>query len=164
MWRNQWWTNLQDLQVSPPDGQLWNQRKWRHLMTQFWTNASGVTWWPNFQLMTVAPPSGKNYNWCKLKAQYPGSVVPLAMFKPNLETFLCTHSSIFQWKSLHIVDIFLPNWKFQYGMGELCLIQDICQYNILSALFVLFFFGILSPNFVPHSSWGFWECKIVSQV
>ena len=49
---------------SPPNDQIWNQCKWRHLMTKFWTNASGVTWLPNFQLMQVAPTSGQNCNWC----------------------------------------------------------------------------------------------------
>ena len=32
------------MQVAPPDGQLWNQRKWP------------ATWWPNLQLMQVVPP------------------------------------------------------------------------------------------------------------
>ena len=32
------------LQVMHPGGQLWNQCKWRHLMTKFWINASCATW------------------------------------------------------------------------------------------------------------------------
>ena len=36
-----------------------NWCKWRHLVTKFWTNASGAIWWPNWELIQVAP-SGDN--------------------------------------------------------------------------------------------------------
>ena len=32
-----------EMQVAPPGDQIWNQCKWRHLMANFGTNASGAT-------------------------------------------------------------------------------------------------------------------------
>ena len=39
------------MQVVPSGGQICNQCKWRHLVAQFGTNASGAIWWPNLQQM-----------------------------------------------------------------------------------------------------------------
>ena len=46
------------MHVTQPGGQHWNQCKWRHLMTKFWT------WWPNFQLVATFAfsASGQNCN------------------------------------------------------------------------------------------------------
>ena len=48
-------------------------------MAEFVTDASGATWWPNLEPMQVAfflLAEEKT----QVKEQYPGSVVPLAMF------------------------------------------------------------------------------------
>ena len=45
-----------DMKVAHPCGQIFNWRKWRHLVAKFSNNASGPTWWPNFFLIQVAPP------------------------------------------------------------------------------------------------------------
>ena len=31
------------MQVAPPNGQLFNQCKWRHMVVKFWSNTSGAT-------------------------------------------------------------------------------------------------------------------------
>ena len=49
-------------QVTQPGGQLCKQCKWRHLMTNCWTNPSCATWWPNLQLIQVVPSGGQIYN------------------------------------------------------------------------------------------------------
>ena len=66
------------------------------MLANFGTNASGATWWSNFELIQVEPhtidqfgtnASGILFSWrdkLKLKSQYPGSVVPLAMFLNKL--------------------------------------------------------------------------------
>ena len=41
-----WWPNLQLMQVAPSGGQICNLCKWRHLVANFATNASGTIWWP----------------------------------------------------------------------------------------------------------------------
>ena len=40
---------------------MW-QCKWRHLMANIETNASGTTWWPNLWLIQEAPTVGQIYN------------------------------------------------------------------------------------------------------
>jgi len=47
--------NLQPMQVEQSGGQIYNQRKWRHLVAKFTTNASSAIWGPNLQPMQVAP-------------------------------------------------------------------------------------------------------------
>ena len=37
-----WWANLQLMQLAPSGDQIWNQCKWRHLVDNFVTNASGA--------------------------------------------------------------------------------------------------------------------------
>ena len=63
-----------DMKVAPPCGQIFNWRKWRHLVAKFSTKESASTWWPNFQIMHVAPPSGQisnNCMWRHLEAKFP---------------------------------------------------------------------------------------------
>ena len=38
------------MQLAPSGGQIWNQCKWRHLVDNFVTNASGAIRWPTLQL------------------------------------------------------------------------------------------------------------------
>ena len=65
-----WWSNLELIQVEPHAfGQIWNQCKWHYMLAKSGTNTSGTTCWPNLE-----PTQLKFYN------QYPGSVVPVAMF------------------------------------------------------------------------------------
>merc|ERR1711978_142065 len=51
--------------MAPSVGQICNLCKWRHLVEEFTTNASGAIWWPNLQLMQVAPSGGQICNLCK---------------------------------------------------------------------------------------------------
>ena len=77
------------MQVTPSGGQIWNQY------------ASSASGWQNWQPMQVAPSGGQiatnsrsfteiNFklfllrDLLKLWTQYPGSVVPLAMFYQNV--------------------------------------------------------------------------------
>ena len=73
------WPICQLMQVAPSGGQFCNSCKWRHLVANFKTNASGAIWWPFLQLMQVAPKflAGEI---TQVYTLYPGSVVPLAMF------------------------------------------------------------------------------------
>ena len=36
--------------------------RWRHLVANFATDASGTIWWPNLQLMQMSPSSGQFWN------------------------------------------------------------------------------------------------------
>ena len=53
---------MQVTQVAPCGGQIWNLSRWRHLVGNFATNASGAIWWPNLQLMKETPPGGQTCN------------------------------------------------------------------------------------------------------
>ena len=73
-----WWPNLQPMLIAFHIGQIWNQCWWRHLVVKFWTNTSGTAL---TKFVTYA--SGILFSWrdnSSWKSQYPGSVVPLAMF------------------------------------------------------------------------------------
>ena len=111
-----WWSNLQLMQVVPSKGHFCNYCNWRHLVANISTHASGAICWPNLKLMQVVPSEGRFCNYCRwrhlvnnfatnasgakflageLKSQYPGSVVPLAMFFSKLE--ICQElKSLFQ--------------------------------------------------------------------
>ena len=54
-----WWSTLKAMQVAPSGGQICKLCKWRHLVVNIATNASGAILWPNLQLMQVAPSSGQ---------------------------------------------------------------------------------------------------------
>ena len=59
-----YWSNLEPMLVAPPVGQILNSYKWNHIqLAKFGTNASGIL-----------------FSWREIGSQYPGSVVPLAMF------------------------------------------------------------------------------------
>ena len=60
-------------------------------MAKFATNASGAIWWPNLELMQVVAKYATNasgamllINLIQVTESISGSVVPLAMFCPNL--------------------------------------------------------------------------------
>ena len=55
-----WWPTLEPMQVVPPDDQILNKCKWRHLVakiatdaSKFVINASGAIWWPNLRWCVV---------------------------------------------------------------------------------------------------------------
>ena len=52
------------MQLVPTGGQIWNRCKWRHLVDNFVTNASGAITWPTLQLTQVVS-SGDQI--CKLQ-------------------------------------------------------------------------------------------------
>ena len=83
----------QAMQVVPPDDQMLNECKWCYLVAKFSTDAGGITFWPKLQLMHLVAKNLSYLKWIqiqfgqedfKLKTQYPGSVVPLAMFLMRL--------------------------------------------------------------------------------
>ena len=49
-----WWPNLELMQVAPSGGHFCNKGRWRHLMANFATNASGVILWPKLEPMRIA--------------------------------------------------------------------------------------------------------------
>ena len=53
---------MQVTQVAPCGGQIWNLSRWRHLVGNFATNASGAIWWPKLELMQVAQSGGQICN------------------------------------------------------------------------------------------------------
>ena len=80
-----WWSNMELMQLAPSGGKIWNQYasgasggkmgnqcKWRHLVAKFATSSRSFTE-INFKLFKLR-------ELLKLWTQYPGSVVPLAMF------------------------------------------------------------------------------------
>ena len=49
------------MQVAPPDDQILNRAKLRHLVAKHATNSNtgGLIWWPNLQQMQVMPSDGQ---------------------------------------------------------------------------------------------------------
>ena len=86
------------MQVAAPDGQIWIQCKWRHLMVKFATNVSGATWWPNLTFKQLVPLNGlicnqcrcrhlegkicEQFKWCHMMAKFASG----AMWQTNFKT------------------------------------------------------------------------------
>ena len=76
-----WWPKLKLMQVAPSGGQICDSFKKRQLSAKFTTNATtfeSETWVISAAKINTNTIQSKR--WFKLQTQYPGSIVPLAMF------------------------------------------------------------------------------------
>ena len=69
---------MQLMQVAPIGGQICNSCKWRHLVDNFATDASGASWWPTLQSVQVAPSGDQNVQTMD-EASYGGKMFYLQM-------------------------------------------------------------------------------------
>ena len=66
IWNECKWRHLVTKCVAYASGQICNQCKWCHLVAKFGTNASGATRWSNFELVQVKPHTiGQIWKQCK---------------------------------------------------------------------------------------------------
>ena len=162
------------MQVTRPGGQLWEQCKWRHLMTKFWPNASCAIWWCQLMVKFRTEPGGATCSFRDYSSHGLNFRVRCASGNVLLDLSYSNatdHKSQCNWKhvntdnegchhSKHIclnyVMLFssFPLFKSFHvaNYGQLC------QGDIPPSLIVLFLLNILMVNSVILFSW--WHLKM----
>ena len=116
-----WWPNFELMQVAPFGDQIWNECKWRDLVTKLRTYSSGAICSPNLQPIQVVPlKSILNYSSWKIYSRYGVNTLgPLCLWQCFFSV-LCLCLCIFQsWSWLIIWRILIIGFEvFVWDTGQ----------------------------------------------